>query len=129
MSTKRSPRPAVLVADDDPGIRRYFKMALDYFGFRVRTCTSGTAALRLAKTGKYALVLLDYWMGVPNGFEVLMRLRKDGLKTPVILISSGFPEHIREHCATERLAYVLGKPFTLEILRKTIALALEDGRP
>lgn len=120
--------PAVLVADDDAGVRRYLKMALEHFGFRVRTCSNGSAGLRLAKSGTFALVLLDYWMGVPNGFEVLMRLREAGCRTPVILISSSLPDPLRLYCETERLAVVLEKPFTLEVLMKVIDGILGGNR-
>lgn len=118
-------RLSILVADDDPGVRNYIKTALEHFGYRCRTSSSGTAALRLARSGGFGLLVLDYWMGVPNGFEVLMRLRGEGYQGPAILISSGIPDPVRDHCLSERLAYVLDKPFSLDVLQKTIARALE----
>jgi CheY-like chemotaxis protein len=117
----------ILVVDDDPAVLRLLETALTHFGHLPSLCPDGATALEKAVPGAYDLLLLDYRMGSPDGLEVLKRLRQRGLETPVILMSSHFPEDVADRCADDRRTTLLLKPFHLRSLREEIERLLESS--
>src|SRR6266481_4356887 len=67
----------VLVVEDEPDIRRLVVLHLERDGFRCRTATSGSDALREVKTAVPDLVVLDLMLPELDGLEVCRRLRRD----------------------------------------------------
>ncbi|HET9254663.1 MAG TPA: response regulator transcription factor [Pseudonocardiaceae bacterium] len=78
----------VLVADDEPGVRRALERGLRAEGMEVETASDGPAALRAALTGGFDAVLLDIMLPGLSGYRVLERLRAARVSTPVLLISA-----------------------------------------
>jgi CheY-like chemotaxis protein len=111
-----SPGPqAVLIVDDDPDIVRLLLVTLRSEGFRLLTASDGEAALRIARTERPALILLDWQMPGLNGIEVTRALRADldpfFREVPVVLITA---QTGAEHTAAGFSAGVtdyLTKPF------------------
>lgn len=67
------------------------------------------------------LVLLDIEMPKKNGFEVIIEMKKLGLKAMVIFVTA-YSHYKDKISSTDALGYVL-KPFTVEQLHKAIANA------
>jgi len=80
-------RPAVLVVDDDAGIRQVLRLYLERDGHRVTDAADGTAALTLVAERRFDLVLLDIMLPGVDGFEVCRRLREIG-DTPIIVLTA-----------------------------------------
>ncbi len=107
--------PAVLIVDDDPDIVRLLLVTLRSEGFRLLTASDGEAALRIARTERPALILLDWQMPRLSGIEVTRALRADQdpslREMPVVLITA---QTDAEHTAAGFSAGVtdyLTKPF------------------
>lgn len=79
--TKRT----VLLADDDPGLRRLVGTTLGTDDFELLQAMDGEEALRIAREQRPQLVLLDVNMPRRNGFEVC-RLLKDDPRTAAIKV-------------------------------------------
>jgi two-component system, NtrC family, nitrogen regulation response regulator NtrX len=77
----------VLVVDDEIAIRETLAQILGYEGYRVRTAADGPRAVADLQASPSDAVLLDIKMPGMDGFEVLARLRAEGLDIPVIVIS------------------------------------------
>jgi signal transduction histidine kinase/DNA-binding response OmpR family regulator len=79
----------VLVADDDPDIRKLLEKELGTAGFRVRTARDGAEALESISRDRPAAVVLDLLMPEPDGFEVLYRIRDDAAlrSVPVVVLT------------------------------------------
>ena len=79
----------VLIADDDPDIRRLLSQELEAAGFRTRTARDGAEALESLARERPAAVVLDLLMPEPDGFEVLYRIRDDETMNavPVIVLT------------------------------------------
>jgi two-component system KDP operon response regulator KdpE len=77
----------VLVVDDHPRVLRFIEIDLKLRGFDVITTTSGEEALRLVKSRKPDIMLLDIIMPEIDGFDVLKRLRAFS-QLPVIAFSA-----------------------------------------
>jgi DNA-binding response OmpR family regulator len=67
----------ILVADDDRDLRSAYASSLRRAGHIVWEAADGGEALHLVRTHSPELLLLDIWMPVMNGLEVLEYLRGD----------------------------------------------------
>jgi CheY-like chemotaxis protein len=83
------PRPWILVADDDPGIRELWVTVLRNAGYRPIEATTGREVLELMHAIVPELVVLDLQMPDLTGQEVLAFLRHRPLlsRTPVLVVS------------------------------------------
>ncbi|MCD6727870.1 MAG: response regulator transcription factor [Solirubrobacteraceae bacterium] len=80
--------PLVLVVDDDAAIREALERALRVEGFAVETAPGGRAALEAVARRPPAAVVLDVAMPDLNGRAVCARLRADGVRTPILILSA-----------------------------------------
>src|SRR4051812_38950969 len=81
-------KPRVLVVDDEPGVRKALQRGLRAEDMDVVTAADGPTGLQLASTGSFDVILLDIMLPGLSGYRVLERLRKDGVMTPVLLVSA-----------------------------------------
>lgn len=110
----------ILVVDDDASVLRLLDTALTHFGYIPTLCGNGAAALDQAVPGAFELILLDYRLGTPDGLEVLTTLRKRGLATPILLMSSHFPDELDGRFKNDPSTSLLVKPFHLKLLKEQI---------
>ncbi len=79
----------VLIVDDDPDIVDSVSLVLKAEGYGVAAATSREEAMRAVETEKPDLIILDVMMEQPDdGFVVAQDLRRKGIKTPIIILSS-----------------------------------------
>ena len=82
----------VLVVEDEEESRETLRELLELRGYRVRTAMNGREALdTLTASGdEICIVLLDLFMPVMNGWQVIDQLRADGrlASTKIVIITS-----------------------------------------
>jgi CheY-like chemotaxis protein len=80
-------RPAVILADDEAGLREMLRMVLEHEGYEVIEAANGEEAIAKfsARRNDVAAVLLDVQMPVLSGLEAYRRIRAMSPHTPVIL--------------------------------------------
>lgn len=112
----------ILVADDHPHIVELVKVSLEDPRFTIVTAGDGEETLKLAKSSRPDLVLLDVMMPKMDGFEVC-RILKGAPETrsiPIILLTSkGRPEDREMGRACGADAF-LTKPFSPIKLLSTV---------
>lgn len=116
-----SPR-RVLVADDDPSIRKILAALLSSDDYDIILRDSGPEAQDALNQMKFDLVILDIDMPGRSGLEVLRDLRKSKrhAKTPVMMLSSyGKERHIVDGFEAGANDYVT-KPFQPRVLQMRI---------
>src|SRR5215203_6960706 len=74
-------RGRILAIDDEPDLTIYCKMALEHYGFEVKTFNDPKEALSNYKPGYHDLVILDIKMPKMDGFELYHENKK---KTPTL---------------------------------------------
>jgi len=79
--------PAILIVDDEAGVRSSLAGVLRDEGYDVTAVDSGEACLEQIGAARYALVLLDVWLPGIDGIVTLERLRERHADVPVIMIS------------------------------------------
>ena len=77
----------ILVVEDDEGIRDTLKYNLLAAGFAVQEARDGVAGLRLARSQKPDLVLLDLMLPGMSGVEVCRAIRKSS-QVPIIMVTA-----------------------------------------
>jgi CheY-like chemotaxis protein len=119
----------ILLADDEPAIRRTTKRALEGRGYTVLAAEDGEQALALFRehVGGIDLVISDVMMPKLGGPELAAALRAEQAGVRLLFMSGnssmeggatgGFPE---------RVAF-LQKPWTLEDLFARVREALDEG--
>ena len=113
----------VVVAEDDPSVRKAVERVLDLEGYQVKTANDGNAALELIASSKPHAVVMDVMMPFADGLTVTRELRHRGNRTPVLLLTA-------RHEVGDRVAGLdagaddyLVKPFAVdELLARVRAL-------
>ncbi|PNV60486.1 DNA-binding response regulator [Clostridium sp. chh4-2] len=77
----------VLIVDDDSAIRTLLEKVMKSNDLETASASSGQEALDLLKNNSYDVILMDIMLGDMEGFEVIKLIRKQGIQTPVIIIS------------------------------------------
>ena len=118
--------PIVLIADDEPNIRRMVGALLTGEGYEVTETPSGVEAVARVKDGEPDVALVDLMMpGDLDGMATLARLRDVAPDLPVIMMSgrAGLADAVK---ATKLGAFnFLEKPLTPEGVLLAVASALE----
>jgi len=119
-------RPRVLIADDDPSIRRLLAASLEKEGYRTAVVCNGGEALDAMRGGEADLVLLDLMMPKVTGWEVLTeRAAAPELgRIPVIVITAEAAEGVAR-IPSDGTCALLPKPFELEALRALVKDCLD----
>ena len=83
-----SSRPGrVLVVDDDEQLLEALRRALTLAGYAVDVADDGPEGLKLASIGPYDVIIIDVMLPGMDGLEVLQRLRRQAIETPVMILS------------------------------------------
>ncbi|RRC96491.1 response regulator transcription factor [Schaalia canis] len=119
----------ILVIEDEHRIAAFIAKGLKAAGFTPRTTGSGEEGIFMAVEEGVDLIVLDVGLPDIDGFEVLERLRGQGVNTPVIMLTA-------RTSVADRVASLEGgaddympKPFSFEELLVRIRLRLRSESP
>jgi two-component system, OmpR family, response regulator len=104
----------VLVVDDEANLTELLAMALRYEGWEVRTASTGSAAVRVAKEFTPDAVALDMMLPDFDGLEVLRRMRTHSANVPVLFLTAKDAVEDRVAGLTAGGDDYVTKPFSLE---------------
>jgi len=115
----------VLLADDDPGLRRLIGTTLGNEDFDLLHATDGEEALQLAREQRPELVLLDVNMPKLDGFEVCRHLKSEpetaGIKVVMLTARGADVDRAKGREAGADDYFI--KPFSpVQLLNKVYAL-------
>lgn len=117
----------ILVVDDEPNIVELLNVSLKFQGFDVATANSGVEALEVAKDFKPDAFILDVMMPGMDGYEVLPKLRAEGLDGPVLYLTAKDAVEHRIHGLTIGADDYVTKPFSLEEVITRLRVILRRG--
>lgn len=118
----------ILIADDEPNIRRMLGSLLRAEGFRVRETGSARGALAEVHSEEPDAVLMDLYMPEETGLDVLPRIQEAAPDLPVVMMSgrATLSDAVR---ATKLGAFhFIEKPLSPEAVLVTLRSALELRR-
>jgi CheY-like chemotaxis protein len=104
---------SVLLAEDDPFIRRVSEVSLKRAGFTVQSVGDGTEALQLLEESLVDLVILDGLMPTMDGLEACRRLKANPrtASIPVIMLSARAEDSDQADGLAAGAAGYIRKPF------------------
>jgi DNA-binding response OmpR family regulator len=117
----------ILIADDEPDLRRLIAGLLERAGHRAIEAPDGRAALRLLYERRPALVILDVTMPDLDGWQALERIREMS-DVPVLMLSARGDEHDRVRGLRAGADDYLPKPFGRQELLARVEALLRRAR-
>jgi uncharacterized protein (TIGR02266 family) len=121
----------ILVADDEPPVRRMILDTLGELPASIITAQDGEEALRLARAERPDLILLDVEMRKLDGFGVAEALKRDAATASIPLIFIGVREASRDKVSGLDLGAedYLAQPIDAQHLRTRVLAILSWVRP
>jgi CheY-like chemotaxis protein len=106
----------VLLAEDDPALRRYLEVVLDRAGYAVISANDGLEAMKALLTTHVDVIVTDALMPNLDGYELCRFVRSSQhlAQTPIILLSALDPKNTSDEC--EQVNAFLAKPVSPEDL-------------
>jgi len=118
----------ILIVEDDPSILRGLDLNLAMEGYKVRTAADGEEGLRIARTERPDLLIVDVMLPRLGGLELIRELRKEDPDMPILILSAKGQEADKvAGLALGADDYVV-KPFGLKELLARIGAALRRRR-
>jgi two-component system response regulator MprA len=108
----------ILVVDDERAVRESLQRALELEGYEIELAADGREALARLENGEPQpdAVILDVLMPVIDGLEVCRRLRREGNKVPVLMLTARDEIENRVAGLDAGADDYVPKPFALEEL-------------
>jgi CheY-like chemotaxis protein len=118
---------AVLVVDDDQGVRTLVCALLQRNGLLAHEAKDGKEAIEKLEAHEYAAVVLDLMMPVVSGFDVIDHLQRRRPDTPcVVVISAASPRDLARIEDKPVVKAVLRKPFDIHELIMRVQSCIRD---
>jgi DNA-binding response OmpR family regulator len=118
----------ILIAEDEQRIASFIESGLKASGYATTVARDGDAALSLARSGSFDLMILDLGLPRRDGLDVLHALRDEGTGIPVVILTarSSVPELVTgfEGGADDYIT----KPFSFEELLVRVRARLRRER-
>jgi two-component system response regulator MtrA len=113
----------ILVVEDNAALAEGLRYNLELEGFDVAVAPDGHAGVRLARELRPDLVVLDLMLPGLDGYQVLQRIRADGERVPVLILSARAEEADKVLGFRLDADQYVTKPFgLLELLERVRAL-------
>lgn len=77
----------VLIVDDDPAICKLLERVMRSNELNTTIAHSGAEALSIIKNHTFDIILMDIMLGDMEGFDVIKRIRSQGISTPIMVVS------------------------------------------
>jgi two-component system copper resistance phosphate regulon response regulator CusR len=119
----------ILVVEDEQKMAKALKEGLEADDYSVRVAYTGEEGFYLAQAQPFDLVILDVMLPGHDGFEILSTLRKRGVKTPVLLLTSRDTVEDRVYGLDLGADDYLVKPFAFPELLARARVLLRRGGP
>lgn len=117
----------ILVIEDDPGIRKFLRVALETQGFEIVEAVSAKDGIARAATAKPNLVVLDLGLPDLDGKDVIGRVR-EWSDVPILILSVRQAEEEKVAALDAGANDYVVKPFGIAELLARIRALMRSGR-
>jgi DNA-binding response OmpR family regulator len=118
----------ILFIEDESALQKTFSDVLEKEGYKVISALDGESGLRLAKSERPDLILLDLILPKKDGFEVLKELKKEEItkEIPVIVLTNLEEiESVEKALELGATTYLVKAQYTLEEVIKKVKGVIE----
>ncbi|MEW6545154.1 MAG: response regulator transcription factor [Nitrospirota bacterium] len=117
----------ILVVEDEAKVASFIRRALEEESYAVDLCADGAQGLDQALTGSYDLIILDLMLPGRSGLEVLASLRKEQVRTPVMILTARSQVDQKVKGLDAGADDYLTKPFAIDELLARVRALLRRG--
>lgn len=118
----------ILIVEDNKTIQKDIEKELSKH-FDTETCGDGEEGLYLISKGIYDLVILDLMLPNMGGIEILNQARKDGIDTPILILTAKEALDDKVEAFTLGANDYLTKPFYMdELVARVYAILRTNGK-
>lgn len=118
----------LLIAEDEKDLAEGLQVLFEKNQFIVDVVNNGEDALDYGLEGKYDVIILDIMMPKKNGIEVLEELRRNNIKTPIMMLTAKTQKEDRITGYDAGADDYLPKPFDAdELISRVRALLRRSG--
>src|SRR5579862_5632166 len=115
-----SPKPHLLLIDDDPNTLASLSRAFRLAGYEATVCDNAARALELIRAERFDMIFSDVVMPGKDGISLLEDLKATGVTTPVVMISGQASVELAVRATRLGAVDFLEKPLSTEKLLLTI---------
>ncbi|MHC9294847.1 response regulator transcription factor [Mycobacterium sp. LTG2003] len=119
----------VLVVEDEPRLASTLTVGLQAEGFVAVTAADGVDGLWQATEHEFDVVVLDIMLPGISGYEVLRRMRGQGVWTPVLMLTAKDGEYDQTDAFDLGADDYLTKPFSFRVLVARLRALVRRGAP
>lgn len=128
-SPEVSPRPRILVVDDDKAVRESLRRSLEFNGYEVALAADGAEALAGIGAAAPDLIVMDVMMPRLGGLEATRALRTAGNQVPILVLTARDAVGDRVDGLDAGADDYLTKPFALQELLARLRALLRRIQP
>jgi len=123
----------LLIVDDAKDNRMLLKHILKKTGAEIEFAMDGKQALEAVDAAikselPFDLILMDMQMPVMDGYFATVKLREQGINTPVIAVTAHALEGDRQHCLDSGCDEYLTKPINKKLLIETCVRLIDESK-
>lgn len=111
----------ILIADDDPIIRRLLAHILERQDHTFEAVEDGREALDAVQSRAFDLLLIDLDLPELTGIDVTSRIRRTGSPLPIVMLTASGLEGDEDAARRAGVSAFLTKPFSSRGLRDQLA--------
>jgi putative nucleotidyltransferase with HDIG domain len=117
--------PKVLVVDDDPAVRRFFREALETITAQVAEAADAAFALESIESGDFDIIVCDVWMPGASGLDLLSMAQQTRWDIGFILVTGEIQVETVVAALRMQASDFLLKPLTAEEVSRSVTRAFE----
>jgi DNA-binding response OmpR family regulator len=114
----------VLVIEDEPRLCELIVRTLRHEGYQVESLDDGADGYAQARTGNFDAIVLDVMLPTMSGLEICLRLRRNQLDTPILMLTARDAIEDRVAGLDSGADDYLVKPFAFEELLARLRVVL-----
>ncbi|HEX2049715.1 MAG TPA: response regulator transcription factor [Actinomycetota bacterium] len=119
----------VLVVEDERRLAAGLRAGLEAEGFAADVALDGRDGLWMARENRYDAIVLDLMLPGLNGFEVCAALRRDGVWSPILVLTAKDGELDEAEALDTGADDFLTKPFSYVVLVARLRALIRRGAP
>jgi two-component system alkaline phosphatase synthesis response regulator PhoP len=114
----------VLVVDDEAEACKLLNMILSDMGYQVHIAHNGKDALSILERMQFDIVFLDINMPDKSGIEIIQKLKNEGNKVRIIVVSAVDNEIAKTYIEEFGIDSYIIKPYKIDYLKAEITKAI-----
>ena len=118
------PTLRVLVTDDDVLTATVMRKLLKRLGYEVDVAVNGEDCLQKLASAHYDVLFIDNMMPVMNGYDAILKLRGEGNDIPIISLSGGTDDDMKERLKKLGVHEILMKPSNMQTIANALKRAM-----